>query len=600
MEKKEPGLAILIISGILLLPNTTRFLSEIIIRNLMDCLSDAFVTKTKLNMLNSTSFQGKVLLTKIASVILFFTGCTSEEERDPFHEELGFRPNILCVVCEDISPYLGSYGDSAAYTPNLDNLAKEGVRFTNVFSVSGVCAPSRAALITGMYPTSFGANNMRTNRKDLPELKNCPPYEAVPPADVKCYPEFMRAAGYYCTNNEKEDYQFKAPGTAWDESSRHAHWRNRPKGANFFAIFNFIRSHESQIWNWLDEPKSVDPARVPVPPYYPDNEVVRKDIATLYTNITIMDREVGEVLAQLEKDGLMDSTIIIFYSDHGGPMPRGKREILDSGLEVPMIIRFPGGKHGGTVNDDLISFVDIPATILSMAGVEIPDYMHGQAFWGSQKSKPREYIFAARDRMDGQTDCRRAVRNKKFKYIRNYMPDEPAYMPIKFRLAMPTMLELLRMKEEGTLNEDQMYWFRENKETEELYNLEEDPYELNNVADDPQYKEVLEELRAVHLEWMEDINDPGPISERELVASMWPDLIQPVTEDPAIDIQNGRVSMDCLTEGASIAYQINGKGYTEDHSFLYKGPFEISEDDVVRAKAYRIGYKPSEWVSIHE
>ena len=539
----------------------------------------------------------KALLAEFAIATGILAGCTAEKEVDPFHAELGFRPNILCVVCEDISPYLGCYGDTAAYTPNLDKLAEEGVMFTNVFSVSGVCAPSRAALITGMYPTSFGANNMRTNRKNLPELKDCPPYEAVPPAEVKCYPEFMRSAGYYCTNNEKEDYQFKAPGTAWDESSKNAHWRNRPEGSNFFAIFNFIRSHESQIWNWLDEPKSVDPDDVPVPPYYPDNDVVRKDIATLYTNITIMDREVGEVLDQLEKDGLMDSTIVIFYSDHGGPMPRGKREILDSGLEVPMIIRFPGKKYAGTVNDDLISFVDIPATILSMAGVEIPDYMHGQAFWGSQKDEPREYIFAARDRMDGQTDCRRAVRNKKFKYIRNYMPEKPAYMPIQFRLAMPTMQELLRMKEEGTLNENQMHWFRETKEVEELYDLEKDPYELNNVAEDPEYADVLEELRNVHIQWMKDINDPGPIPERELVASMWPGLVQPVTENPGITNNNGLISLTCATPGASIAYQINGKGYNEKHSFLYSDPFEIKEGDEVSAKAYRIGYEPSEWVS---
>jgi arylsulfatase A-like enzyme len=362
---------------------------------------------------------GKAMLVGGAFTGLALSACTPAEEKQDFHDELGFRPNILCLVAEDISPLLGAYGDPAAYTPNLDKLAEDGIMYTNVYSVSGVCAPSRAALITGMYPTSFGANNMRTNRRDLPELKGCPPYEATPGPEVKCYTEFLRAAGYYTTNNDKEDYQFEAPGTAWDESSRFAHWRNRPEGMPFFSIFNFLRSHESQIWNWLEEPKSVKPEDVPVPPIYPDNEVVRKDLATLYTNITIMDMEVGDVIEQLEEDGLMDSTIIIFYSDHGGPMPRGKREILDSGLKVPMIIRLPNSMRAGSLDDQLISFVDIPATILSLAGVEIPEYMHGQAFMGDQQAEPREYIYAARDRMDGQTDCRRAVKDKKYKYIRN-------------------------------------------------------------------------------------------------------------------------------------------------------------------------------------
>lgn len=549
-------------------------------------------------MQNIKIFLRKSLLAEALIATALLAGCGQQEKKDSFNEELGFIPNILCVVCEDISSYLGCYGDSAAYTPNLDRLASQGVMFTNFFDVSGVCAPSRAALITGMYPTSFGADNMRTNRRDLPELKGCPPYEATPPPEVKCYPEFMRAAGYYCTNNDKEDYQFNAPGTVWDESSRYAHWRNRPGGMNFFSIFNLNRSHESQIWNWLDEPKSVKSDEVPVPPYYPDTEVVRKDIATLYTNITIMDREVGEILDQLEDDGLMDSTIVIFYSDNGGPMPRGKREILDSGLKVPMIIRFPGALHAGTINDELISFIDIPATILSMAGLDIPEYMHGQAFWGDQRIEPRKYIFAARDRMDGQTDCRRAVRNKEFKYIRNYMPEVGAYQPIKFRLNMPTMREMLRMKEEGTLNEDQMYWFRSSKKPEELYDLENDPYELHNIASDPEYADVLKELRNVHEEWMKEIKDPGPIQEKELVESMWPGMVQPVTENPEISIDNGWVSIECSTPGSSIAYQVNGRGYNEKHSFLYTLPFEIKDGDFVTAQAFRIGYKPSKEVEM--
>jgi len=555
-------------------------------------------SKTKNAMEIKLTMTRSGLITGALTSIFVAGACTGRKGDINLHESLGFKPNILCIVCEDISPYLGCYGDNVAYTPNLDKLAAEGIRFSNVFSVAGVCAPSRAALITGLYSSTFGANNMRTNRKDLMELKGCPPYEAVPPDGVKCYTEFMRAAGYYCTNNEKEDYQFTAPLTAWDESSRQAHWKNRPTGKPFFAIFNLMRSHESQIWAWENEPKSVRPEDVYVPPYFPDTYSVRNDIATLYTNITIMDREAGELLKELDNAGLTDSTIVIFYSDHGGPMPRGKREILDSGLKVPFLVKFPKALYAGTLNEDLISFVDIPATILSLAGVQIPAYMHGQAFLGDQKAKPREYIFAARDRMDEQTDCRRAVRDKRFKYIKNYMPETGAYMDIAFRKSMATMKELLRMRDEGLLNEDQMYWFRKSKAPEELYDLKKDPYELHNLAGNPAYESELLRLRKVHFDWMKEFGDPGPVSEKDLVYGLWPDGIQPETENPEIRKQDGMLVISCSTPGASIALQINGKGLNERHHFLYFEPIMLNPGDRVSARAYRVGYKPSEIVEM--
>ncbi len=502
------------------------------------------------------------------------------------------QPNILCITCEDISSYLGCYGDPVARTPVLDQLAKEGVRFTNVYSVAGVCAPSRAALITGMYPTSIGANNMRTSAKGLDGI---PPYEATPPAEVKCYTEFMRAAGYYCTNNEKTDYQFKSPITAWDQCSKEAHWRNRPDDMPFFSIFNIGTSHESRLFNVrATEPLAIDPDSVQIPPYYPDHPLIRKDLARMHTNNTIMDREVGEIIDQLKEDGLLDETIIIFYSDHGGPIPRHKRRINDLGLKVPMIIRFPHKKHAGTVVDELVSFVDIPATILSLVNVDVPGYMHGKPFWGKQKAEPREYIYGARDRMDMQVDCRRAVRSKKFMYIRNYYPDVSCYQDIKFRKNIPTMRVLLELKEQGKLNKDQMYWFRESKTPEELYDTENDPYQLNNLADDPAYKNQLEKMRKAHENWQQRTNDPGPIPEKQLVESMWPGLKQPVTEAPEFKKQDRKVVMTSPTEGASIAYQINGKGFKAGHWFLYHKPVMISEGDTITAVAIRIGYKQSE------
>jgi N-sulfoglucosamine sulfohydrolase len=527
------------------------------------------------------------------------SACQTDTDREPGqYDSDGDSPNILCITCEDISPKIGCFGDSVAHTPNIDKLAEEGIRFTNVFSVSGVCAPSRAALITGMYPSSIGANNMRTGANYLPN--GIPPYEAVPPPEVKCYTEYLRAKGYYCTNNVKTDYQFKSPITAWDDCSTEAHWRNRPKDRPFFSIINLMTSHESQVWDRANDPVAIKPEDVSVPPYYADTPTARRDIARVYSNITIMDREVGEIIAQLEEDGLKDETIIIFYSDHGGPLPRQKREIYDSGLKVPMVIRFPGSKHAGKTNDDLISFVDIPPTILSLADIEAPIYMHGQAFLGSYKTQPREYIFAARDRMDRQYDIRRAVRDKQFKYIRNYKPEVGCYQDIKFRKqGLDIMKELLLLRDAGELNDQQMYWFREKKEPEELYDITQDPHELYNLAEQPEYQSTLEDMRKVHESWMRDIDDKGLMTEKELVWSMWPNGNQPFTENPIISNKDGEVAISCRTEGASIAYQINGKGYNPDHWFLYTGPFTANKGDIITSTAIRIGYKQSEVIDLY-
>lgn len=513
------------------------------------------------------------------------------------------QPNILCLVCEDISPYLACYGDSVALTPNLDKLASEGLRFTRMYSVYGVCAPSRNSLITGMYPNSIGGGNMRTgNRRvvaNVADTLQIQPYECTPPAFVSCYTEYLREAGYYCTNNAKEDYQFKAPRSAWDQSNTTGHWRNRPEGMPFLAIFNFIRSHESQVWAWEQEPWIIHPDSVQVPPYYPDTPLVRRDIARMHSNNTIMDREVGEMIAQLEEDGLLENTIIIFYADHGGPMPRGKRELLETGTLVPFIVRLPGKEGAGTVVSDLCSFVDIPATILSLAGIKVPEYMQGQAFLGDQKAEPREYIFSARDRMDEWFDCRRAVRDHRYRYVRNFRTDLSAYLDITFRKQMNTMQELLRFRDAQMLNESQSYWFREEKKGEELYDLDKDPYELNNLAGDPAFRDVQTRLAGVLNEWITEIDDKGVkySSEKELRHSMWPGGIQTRTVLPEICFRKGEVEILCDTEGASVVYQVDGQGYNPDHWHLYTGPILLEQGKTVTAIAHRIGYNESEVAS---
>jgi uncharacterized protein (TIGR02145 family) len=500
------------------------------------------------------------------------------------------RRNVLCIVCEDISPRLGSYGDPLALTPVLDRLAREGVRFTRMFSSAGVCAPSRAALVTGMYASSIGANNMRTSSADRVGL---PPYEAAPPPAVRPFAEYLRAAGYYTTNNAKTDYQFKPPLTAWDENGRDAHWRHRPEGMPFFSVFNLETTHESQVWDRANDPVAVAPERVLLPPYYPDTPPVRRDVARVYSNVAVMDRQVGELLAELDEAGLADETVVIFYSDNGGPLPRGKRELLDSGLHVPFLMRFPDGSHAGTVVDDLVAFVDIPATILSLAGVPVPKHMQGHPFWGDPKAPPRELVFAARDRMDEEVDHVRAVRDRRFKYLRNYRPDLPRYQDIDYRKQMAAMPEILRLRDEGRLDAVQSLWFQPTKPAEELYDTETDPHEVRDLAGDAAYRPHLERLRAALDAWLLEIGDRPGRPETELIESLWPGGVQPHTAAAAIAWRDGRVAIECPTAGSAVAYQVDGRGLRADHWLLYTGPFGARPGAVVTAVANRVGYAPS-------
>jgi arylsulfatase A-like enzyme len=496
----------------------------------------------------------------------------------------------VCIVCEDISPRLGSYGDPVALTPVLDRLARDGVRFTRVFSSSGVCAPSRAALITGMYASAIGANNMRTSSADRVGLPN---YEAVPPPAVRPFAEYLRAAGYYATNNAKTDYQFQVPLTAWDENGREAHWKNRPEGMPFFSVFNLETTHESQVWDRGNDPVVVPPERVLLPPYYPDTPAIRRDVARVYSNVAVMDRQVGELLAELEEAGLADETIVIFYSDNGGPLPRGKRELLDSGLHVPFLMRFPGNAHAGSAVDDLVAFVDIPATILSLAGVPVPRHMQGRPFWGDQKAAPRDLVFAARDRMDEEIDHVRSARDRRFKYVRNYRPDLPRYQDIDYRKQMAAMQDILRLRDEGRLDPAQALWFQPTKPAEELYDTESDPHEVRDLAGDPVHRPHLERLRAALDGWLLDIGDRPGRPETELIETMWPAGVQPKTAAPAIDWRDGRVTIDCPTPGSAIAYQVDGRGFRPGHWLLYSGPFAARSGAVVTAVANRVGYVPS-------
>jgi len=428
------------------------------------------------------------------------------------------RPNILWITCEDINPYLGCYGDTYAITPNLDKLAKEGVLYTNAYATAPVCAPARSCLITGVYATSLGTQHLRS--------------EIRLPKQIKCFPQYLRAAGYYCSNNYKKDYNF-TDIDVWDESSQTAHWRKRKPGQPFFSVFNFTSTHQGQI-NGSDKEfltkyssklkldERHDPAKVKLPPYYPDTPMVRKIWARYYNLITFMDKHVGNLLGQLEADSLADNTIVFFFSDHGLGVPRHKRTLYDSGLHVPLIIRFPARYQSlspakaGRKTDRLVSFVDFAPTVLSLAGLPIPDYMQGRAFLGPKAEPPRKYVFGAASRVDEVYELSRCVRDKRYKYIRNYMPHLPYVQPSEYPDRAEIMQELRRAVKEEELTGAQKLFWQPTKPIEELYDTQVDPHEIRNLADSSQHKRILGRMRRVHRKWMSQTRDIGLLPEAEM------------------------------------------------------------------------------------
>ena len=510
--------------------------------------------------------------------------------------------NVLWITVEDMSPRLGCYGDQTVPTPNVDRLAQQGVRFTRAFGVYGVCAPNRHTLILGMYPHSTGGMAMRTWKRTAaldqitdPKLLAIPTYEATPPPAARCFTEYLRAAGYYCTNNAKTDYQFRPPVTAWDESGKQAHWRNRPSPTTpFFAVFNLTVTHESGIFQQRS-PRVADPAEVALPPYYPDTAALRGDLARHYDNIAAMDRGVGRLLKQLADDGLLNQTIVFFFSDHGDGLPRMKRWVYDSGIHVPLIVRWPDADRGGEVSGQLVSFVDFAPTMLSLLGVPIPAHMQGRAFLGSQKGPERRYVFASRDRMDPAPETIRAVRDKRFKYVRNYRPDLPYIGFIPYRDRSAGMQELLRLIKEDRLGERQWQFTAPRKPLEELYDTYTDPHEIRNLAADPKYFTKLAELRAAHQHWTRRVADLGHLPEADLVRKLWPPQgVQPTTAVPRLTVapqgdSDVRVMLESATLGASIAFRLSRSARWG----LYSVPVVVPAGSSIWFRAHRLGWKPS-------
>ncbi len=528
------------------------------------------------------------------------------------------RPNILFLLAEDMSSHVGAFGDSVAVTPTLDRLAMEGIRYTNTFTTSPVCGPSRAAFITGVHQITTGTQHMRTSNLG---------YLAVPPKEVKAFPELLRKAGYYTYTDHKNDYQFSkvltktGPFTIWDDEGRSAHWRNRPNNTPFFAMINFSVTHESGIFPhhifprfWKEQgtlayvlqlinqynrwglEDVVSPEDVVVPPYYPDTMIVRSDIARMYNNVNCMDGQVAAILKELEEDGLADSTIVIWTTDHGDGLPRAKRDLYDSGIKVPMIIRWPEafrpkGVKPGDVDKRLISFIDLAPTILSLAGIDIPDFIQGQVAFGPKAGTTRTYVYAQRDRIDNDDiDRRRAVRDARFKYIRNYHPERAAASKSPFSMHQLIQQELHMMNEKGLLKGPQTIWFQKPRPFEELFDTQHDPHEIANLSDDPVFQDILLRMREELDRWLEQTTDLGAIPEADMIEKMWPGGKQPVTmlPDISIDSASKQATLSCSTEGSSMGYQINDSAWQ-----VYAGPFPVKAGDMITAKAIRYGYKES-------
>ena len=535
-------------------------------------------------------------------------------------------PNILWISTHDINPHLGCYAGvwpeaEHAVTPHLDALAADGVRFDNAFATSPVCAPSRSAIMTGCFPTAIGTMHMRT--------------KAVPPPEVRLLPEYFREAGYYCTNNFFTDFQVVTPGTTFDECGPTAHWRNRPDpDAPFFASFHGMLTHESKIHVEGDEFEALvaavpasdrqNPDDVSVPPYYPDTPAMRAVWARYFDLIAAMDHWVGDLLAQLEEDGLAENTIVVFWSDHGIGLPRAKRYAYEAGLREPLIVRWPGALEPGTQRDDLVYLMDLGPTMLDACGIEIPRHMHGSPLFdrdGAAPSPTREYVVGHRDRMNEAHDRSRTVRDGRFRYVRHDHPDRPLLQHSHYADQFSSWKEFRRLaaaedqlRGQGLvpqlLTPLQRRLVAPGKPAEELFDISADPHETTDLAGDPDYRDDLVRLRAALDDWRESYPDLGLVPEDDLVEDWRPGGRLRETAAPEVSVTDGVWSASCTTDGSSIGWTTDAPAAAAvEQSFLgaatgdperdgrnwklYSGPVPTSAESTVYVRAWRLGYQAS-------
>ena len=532
-------------------------------------------------------------------LVLVFAGLASAQGKT--------RPNIVWLVAEDMSPWLGCYGDDTVPTPNCDRLAREGIRYVNAFATSPVCAPARSSLISGMYATRIGTMQMRNNapsksaiEKDPEAYKDIPGYQGLPPAFVRCFPELLRQKGYYCSNNSKKDYQFKEPVTVWDASSGRAHWRNRDAGQPFFSVFNYGGTHESGAFpDRKPNPAVIAPEDVPVPPIYPDTKNVRNAMARTYDNIAAMDRWVGKKLTELERAGLLKSTIVMFYSDHGVGLPRGKRSCYDTGTRVPLLVRFPDQRQAGETDKRVVQFVDFGPTVLSLCGIKPDVRLDGVPFLGAAKRQGAGYAYSHSDRFDAVYDRQRSVSDGRFRYVRNYLTDLPYLIPNAYRERIPMTQDLYALRGRNDVPASQWQMAATERPSEELYDSQSDPWETNNLIDSAAHQKRVVALREALDDWLRDTADLGfVLPESKLVREhIWPpEGTQPTTPKAKMLQASGAVAslvtLSCSEAGASIGYRMlpaeKGTAW-----LAYGDSFAVHERQRIEVRTHRIGWRPA-------
>ena len=450
--------------------------------------------------------------------LFFLTACTGATVDGSIKDSKTQQPpNILWIVAEDVSPWVPAFGDNTVETPNMQKLAQEGVVFTKAFAPNPICSPTRSALMLGKYPTTAGVHHHRLSRdgkgRDAVHL----------PKGELTLPELFQKAGYNTFNIGKDDYNFvytrrdmynKGPdgveGHIGELKGPSFDWTALGKDAPFFGQIQIDGGKSAK-----KSPLTIDPDTVKLPPYYPDTALFRKSWARHYENIATMDKEVGVILQKLKDAGLSENTVVFVFADHGMLLLRHKQFLYDGGLQVPVYVSYPNNEQAvrlhGNRRNDLISLIDLSAASLDLAGIDVPDYFEGRALF-SESQQPRDYIIASRDRADYTFDRIRAIRTQNFKYIRNYLPDVP-YLQPQYRDRWPLTKEYKALGKAGKLTKAQMLFLADKRPPEELYDLRVDPDEINNLANNPDYRDDLVRLSGMLDLWIESSGDKGLVEE---------------------------------------------------------------------------------------
>ncbi|MEX0939046.1 MAG: sulfatase [Pirellulales bacterium] len=461
-----------------------------------------------------------LLVLSIMAVVGTFSAAVACAAQDDRHL------NVLWIIGEDLGPELACYGTPEVQTPHLDRLAAEGMLFTRAFATAPVCSASRSAFMTGMYQTTIGAHNHRSHRDDGYRL----------PESVRLLTDWLRDEGYYSANvreitpelrgTGKTDWNFNVEGKPFDTDR----WEDLKANQPFYAQINFPETHRGREWDMAHEriASPADPDKVDLPPYYPDHPVARRDWAQYLNAVMALDGKVGSVLKKLQEDGLAENTVVVFMGDHGRAMVRGKQWCYDSGLRIPLIIRWPDGVdppegyRKGEVSGRLVAAIDLTATTLSIAGAEKPETMQGRVLFGPQAGPERDYVFGARDRCDETVFRIRTARDERYRYIRNFMPERPFLQINRYKETTYPMLPLMRrLHAAGELTPTQAVLFAPSRPAEELYDLEADPHEIHNLADSPEHQQVLERMRGALAEWIDQSDDQGCHAESPEIVAAW-------------------------------------------------------------------------------